>query len=389
MSAVGQKSLMLDSARNRHTVVITALLLAACKPPATPPVAPPPAAPKTTAAPGSTAAISREHAAPSYVAVPSPPVVSVYMRPLLTQPPPIAVGWAPPPLLVDSPPHQPSPSSVWIGGYWTWEGSWIWAHGHWLAPPRKNYSWVQPYYEHRDGAVFFIDGHWAAPGVAFVPPPPGLHLPIESAGPAVIAGARPIGPEGVFVPPPPGSHPGITLPAPIGTAPAVVTSAPPVVAVGMRVSVDSTSPGVNPTKRTSQRTDATSMPNVPDISTVIIVAPAGVTVTGKPVNIVVPAEAHRAAALAPVVQAAAPAPTSPRSLSTFVHGHPLPALPPAQAVMTEAAAVHRRPARVPMQPGSQLGRRLNGAAPQAKTLRPALAPSKKPPAAGATTPTQQ
>lgn len=334
---------MFDSARSRHVLVITALLLAACKPPAVPPAAPPAAA-KTTTAPTPSATASRAQPHPSFEPVPSPPVISVYMRPALSQPPAIAVSWAPPPMLVDSAPHQPSPVAVWTGGYWTWEGNWIWAHGHWRAPPRANYAWVQPYYEHRNGAVIFIDGHWAAPGIAFVPPVPGLHLPLEPAGPEVIAGPRPMGPEGVFVPAPPGSRAGIVLPAPIGTAPAVVTSAPPVVAVGMRVSVDSTDTGVNPTNPMDQGRDVSRI-SKPDVSTVIIVAPAGVTASGKAVHMVVPAQAHLAAALAPVVKATAPAPTSAKSFATFAHGQMLPTLPAAQAVMTEAGAVHRRRVR--------------------------------------------
>jgi hypothetical protein len=107
------------------------------------------------------------------VYVPAPPrsVVSVYVEPPISQPAPIAVGWAPPPLLVESPPPPPFDGAVWVGGYWVWQGDWVWAHGHWVGPPRPNYVWVHPYYENRDGVVLFITGHWNAAGVAFVPPP--------------------------------------------------------------------------------------------------------------------------------------------------------------------------------------------------------------------------
>lgn len=163
------------------------------------------------------------------------PAVSVYVEPPVVEPAPIAVGWAPPPMLVEVPPPAPFFGAAWVGGYWVWQGNWVWAHGHWMGPPRADYVWVHPYYEHRGETVIFIDGHWSAPGVVFVPPPRNLRLVVETPAVGVIAGPRPIGPEGCFVPAPPGSRHGIIVPAPVGTAPAVVTSAPAVVATGMRI----------------------------------------------------------------------------------------------------------------------------------------------------------
>ena len=207
----------------RYVVAIpVALVLAGCVATVTPPrvevAAPPPVVVE-----------------PEYVPPPPPPVVSVYVEPPIGQPQPIAVGWAPPAMLVDTPPPPPFAEAVWVGGYWVWQGNWVWMHGHWMSPPRPDYGWVHPYYENRDGVVIFVAGHWSAPGVAFVPPPMGIHLSVEVALPGVIAGPRPIGPSGCFVPPPPGSRAGYIVPAPIGTPPAVVTGAPPVVAVGMRI----------------------------------------------------------------------------------------------------------------------------------------------------------
>ncbi|MDE2399147.1 MAG: hypothetical protein KGM91_27210, partial [Burkholderiales bacterium] len=171
----------------------------------------------------------------AYVPAPPPPVVSVYVEPPLFQPPPIAIAWAPPPMLVELPPPMPFPGAVWIGGYWAWDGDWIWAAGRWAPPPRPYYHWEPPYYEHRDGLVVFIGGHWEAPGVVFVPPPPTIRITLVEAAPGVRRGPRPIGPPGVFVPPPPGSRPGIIVPAPIGTPPAVVVGAAPVTNIGMQV----------------------------------------------------------------------------------------------------------------------------------------------------------
>jgi hypothetical protein len=282
---------------------------------------------------------------PPEVYVPAPPraVVSVYVEPPVSQPEPIAVGWAPPPLLVESPPPPPFDDAVWVGGYWVWQGDWVWAHGHWVGAPRPNYVWIHPYYEHRDGVVIFITGHWSPPGVAFVPPPPGIHLTVEVAAAGVVAGPRPMGPNGCFIPPPPGSRPGIIIPAPIGTAPAVVTGAPPVVAVGMRVTTNVD----NTTRINNMTNNVTNIRNVTNITNVTIVAPPGATANGQAINTSVPAQAHLAAAQASVVKAQAPEPASSKPIPTFVHGRAPTALPPAQAVNStpsaaQSAAQHAR-----------------------------------------------
>lgn len=281
----------------RHVWVPIILLLAACSSQVTPQ--------------------QEANVGPSNVYAPQP-VVSVNIEPPVVdtqqeQPQPIAVSWAPPAMLVEPPPPQPDPASVWVGGYWVWQGNWVWAHGHWAPPPRPHYRWVHPYYENRHGVVLFITGHWAAPGVVFRPPGMGIHFRIEPPGPGVTPGPRPLGPDGCFVPPPPGSRPGIIIPAPIGTAPAVVTGAPPVRAAGMRILYNG---GTNLTAGTH----------------VTIIAPASATISGEAVNRSVPAQAHLAAMLTPVVQAQAPAPRLTRAFPSFVPGGRAIALPPPQAV---------------------------------------------------------
>ncbi len=201
------------------------------------------------------------------------PAVSVYVEPpTSSSPPPIAVGWAPPPMLVEVPPPEPFAGAIWVGGYWVWQGNWVWAHGHWMGPPQPQYVWVHPYYEHRAGEVIFIDGHWSPPGVAFVPPPPGV-LVVETPAVGVIPGPRPLGPEGCFVPAPPGSRAGIIIPAPVGTAPAVVTSAPAVVNVGMRITNNVTTVNNN----VNNVTNVTNITRVTNVTNVTIVAPPGAT----------------------------------------------------------------------------------------------------------------
>ncbi|MDQ2734744.1 MAG: hypothetical protein M3Y55_07090, partial [Pseudomonadota bacterium] len=93
-----------------------------------------------------------------------PPIYAAY-EPPISQPPPIAVPWAPPPMLVESPPPPPSPDARWTGGYWVWHDRWAWAPGRWAEPPRPQYHWVPPYYEHRRDRVVFVDGFWSPPNV--------------------------------------------------------------------------------------------------------------------------------------------------------------------------------------------------------------------------------
>src|ERR1035438_9203075 len=258
----------------------------------------------------------RPYSPPPVYEPPPPPVVSVYIDEPIGQPDPIACPWAPPPMLVEAPPPPPFEDAIWTGGYWVWHDTWVWAHGRWSAPPRPHYRWHPPYYEHRDDVVVFITGHWGAPDRDFVPPPPGLRLTVERGGRGVIPGPRPIGPPGVFVPPPPGSRRGLIVPAPVGTSPAVVTSAPPVVNVGMRITNN-----VN-----NSRT--TVVNNVTTVTNVTIVAPPSATASGQAMNASVPGQAHLAAGLPPVVRTPAPPPANPRPIPAFTHGQPHVDLPP-------------------------------------------------------------
>ena len=281
-------------------------------------VAPPVNRPVASTAPaGTNAALAQEA------------VVSVYVDPPLVQPAPVLIGWAPPPLLVEAPPPPPFAGAIWVGGYWVWQGNWVWAAGRWMAPPQPAYVWVNPYYEHRAGAVVFVDGFWAAPGVAFMPPPLSLHLTLAVPLAGVIPGPAPIGPMGVFVPPPPGSRAGLIVPAPMGTAPAVLTSAPPVVNVGMQVHASST--------LNNNTINNTRITNVTNITNVTVTAPSNATSNGQAFNRAVPAQAHLAAALPPVVHAMAPHPGTTRPIQSFAPGHPSPVLPPAQVVHSKAA----------------------------------------------------
>jgi hypothetical protein len=247
------------------------------------------------------------------------PVVSVYVDPPIDQPEPIAVQWAPPPMLVEVPPPQPYPGAIWTGGYWAWEGRWFWSAGRWVPPPRPNYYWVQPYYEHRADVVVFVPGFWCAPQARFVPPAPGLSITVAIAAPGVRFGRPPMGPQGIFVPPPPGSRPGLIVPAPLGTPPAVVVSAPPVVNVGMRV-------------RGEIDVNSHNVTNITNVTNVTIEASAGATANGRAYQNSVPARANLAAAMAPAGRPAAPQPVSTQAIPAYRPGRPPMPLPAAEPV---------------------------------------------------------
>lgn len=250
------------------------------------------------------------------------PAVSIYVDPPLYQPDPIAVAWAPPPLLVEAPPPRPYDDGVWIGGYWVWEGNWVWAHGRWARPPRRGYVWHQPYYEHRRDTVIFIDGHWSDPHTRFRPPPEDMRIPVAPPARGVRPGPRPIGPSGVFIPPPPGSREGLIVPAPIGTPPATIISAPPVLRQGMRVHYDDRDP-----------------------NNYRITAPADVTSARRPYTGSAPAQADRAASQPPVIRNLAPEVRSGRAIPSYDGSRPPVSLPPAQPVRTEQPPASTRTPR--------------------------------------------
>jgi hypothetical protein len=253
-----------------------------------------------------------------------PPVIAVEIEPPMVEPPPIEV-----------PPPQPDIDWFWVGGFWTWQGQWVWVHGRWREPPQVGYFWCQPYYENRGGAVVFVSGHWRPPGSVFVPPSPNAVIVRVQPRPGVVMGPPPMGPSGVFIPAPPGSRPGIIIPAPVGTAPAVVTSAPPVIKPGMRIEGRLT-PGANLNQ-----------------ANVRVVAPAGVTASGRPVTTTVPAAAHLAAARAPVVRATAPTPASAHPLPAFNPRQAPPALPRPQPVQVAPAPARPATPVAPLRPAPE------------------------------------
>src|SRR5271154_1777558 len=162
-----------------------------------------------------------------------PPVISGYFEHPDYEPEPVYIPIAPPPALVEYPSQRPSPDAVWVGGNWIWHGQWVWDHGRWERPPHEHYHWEPTYYEHRDGNVLFVAGHWAEEHHHFEPPSRDQKFQLEKWDARSRGGVAPEGREGSFVPSPPGSRPGLIVPAPVGTHPSSVIGAPPITRPGM------------------------------------------------------------------------------------------------------------------------------------------------------------
>ncbi len=59
-------------------------------------------------------------------------------------------------------PQRPDRDSVWIKGYWNWEGSrWAWTNGRWERPEQRSHKWVAPRYVREGKAWRYEPPHWS------------------------------------------------------------------------------------------------------------------------------------------------------------------------------------------------------------------------------------
>lgn len=75
---------------------------------------------------------------------------------------PLYVSESPPPpreeVIVDV---APSPTHVWVGGYWTRRPSgWVWVGGRWVARPRADVVWVPGHWDRHPRGYVWVSGHW-------------------------------------------------------------------------------------------------------------------------------------------------------------------------------------------------------------------------------------
>ncbi|HEY6206367.1 MAG TPA: YXWGXW repeat-containing protein [Chthoniobacterales bacterium] len=73
----------------------------------------------------------------------------------------VSVGFAPPPLVVYTPPPVPVAGYIWTPGYWAWNGfTYYWVPGAWVAPPSVGLYWTPPWWGFDNGVYLFHDGYW-------------------------------------------------------------------------------------------------------------------------------------------------------------------------------------------------------------------------------------
>jgi hypothetical protein len=91
----------------------------------------------------------------------------VIAAPALAQPSPrdfeIRIATAAPPRpRHERVPHRPDRDSVWVKGYWNWEGSrWDWVNGRWERPERRGVRWIAPRYRREGRAYRYEPPHWS------------------------------------------------------------------------------------------------------------------------------------------------------------------------------------------------------------------------------------
>jgi hypothetical protein len=68
---------------------------------------------------------------------------------------------APPPLRDEAPPPPPVPSTVWVAGFWQWNGtSWVWIAGSYQLRPSVQVTWRAPEWRARGNVHVLIPGGW-------------------------------------------------------------------------------------------------------------------------------------------------------------------------------------------------------------------------------------
>jgi len=75
-------------------------------------------------------------------------------------PPPLP----PPPATADAVPPAPSPTALWITGYWAFDGrAYVWRPGHWEMPPPNARAYVGAHWERHGHRYYWIESYWQIP----------------------------------------------------------------------------------------------------------------------------------------------------------------------------------------------------------------------------------
>ena len=64
----------------------------------------------------------------------------------------------PPPPQIEAVVAPPFVGAVWVGGFWRWDGRWVWAAGRWAAGPWRGALWVSGRWARHPGGWAWIGG---------------------------------------------------------------------------------------------------------------------------------------------------------------------------------------------------------------------------------------
>ena len=98
-------------------------------------------------------------------------------------PPRGVVVSGPPPAPIPEQPQTPppSPTAMWVAGYWHWTGmQYAWIPGHWENGPPGT-TWAAPRYMASEGAYLYEAGGWRPAPPGSPPPPPVAPSPAAHA----------------------------------------------------------------------------------------------------------------------------------------------------------------------------------------------------------------
>jgi len=108
---------------------------------------------KTTARLLSIGLLGAAFSLPAAAQVPVPPMPHLEIHVGHTRPPRIRYERRMP---------RPDRDSIWIAGFWDWQGDqWTWVPGRWDHPRDRHARWIRPRYRSEYGAYRYEPGHWS------------------------------------------------------------------------------------------------------------------------------------------------------------------------------------------------------------------------------------
>ena len=72
----------------------------------------------------------------------------------------VTVPEAPPPLRREVVVAAPGPGFLWVPGYWSWHGRWVWVGGSWVVGPHPHARWHAGHWQRHGHTYVWVGGHW-------------------------------------------------------------------------------------------------------------------------------------------------------------------------------------------------------------------------------------